>query len=56
MRDDTAGVNINEKELFSDLRKALLVEDNDTVIRCEAEMLPANSSLCSKIWTVHLSL
>lgn len=56
VRDGAAGVNVDEKELFSDLRKDLLTGDNDTVIRCEAEMLPAKSSLCCKIWTIHLSL
>lgn len=49
MRDGAAGVNVDEKELFSDLRK-----ENDTVIRCEAEMFPVKSSSCCKICTIHL--
>lgn len=40
-RDGALGVNTDEKQLFSDLRKDLLTRDSDTVIRCEAEMLPA---------------
>lgn len=56
IKDEAAGVNIDEKELFSDLRKDLLTGDNDTVISCEAEMLPVKSSLCCTIWTIHLLL
>lgn len=56
MRDGAAGVNVDVSELFSDV----FTGDNDTVIRFEAEILPAKSSLYFKSgqstchWRTHL--
>jgi len=55
MRDAAVGADSDKRELFPDLRTDLLTGDNDTVIRCHAEMLPTKSSLCRKILTIHLS-
>lgn len=48
VRDAAPGAESDERELFADLRTGLLIGDNDTVIRCHAETLPAKSSLCRK--------